>query len=152
MVGIRSFPFGARPIFRGELLVLGSVLQVVVYFMFIKATAWDEWRWRFTHVITLRSKNASGKQLLSQVLGIHRWPPFVVHRHRRDDVLYGFPHIWVLDSKNRGKTPKWMVYFMENSIFYGWFEVPLFLETPIWAKNRRHMLGTRRVGLIAICT
>ena len=27
MVGRRSFPFGARPIFRCELLVLGSVLQ-----------------------------------------------------------------------------------------------------------------------------
>ncbi len=27
MVGIRSFPFGARPIFRGELLVSGSVFE-----------------------------------------------------------------------------------------------------------------------------
>ncbi len=37
-------------------------------------------------------------------------------------------------SKNNG-TPKWMVYFMENSIKMDDFGVPLFLETP----SRRYM-------------
>ena len=34
-------------------------------------------------------------------------------------------------TKNRGKTPKWMVYFMENPIEMDDLGVPLFLETPL---------------------
>ena len=35
-------------------------------------------------------------------------------------------------SKNRG-TPKWMVYFMENTIKIDDLGVPLFLETPSYS-------------------
>ena len=35
-------------------------------------------------------------------------------------------------SKNRGKTPKWMVKIMENPIKIDDLGVPLFLETPKW--------------------
>ena len=35
-------------------------------------------------------------------------------------------------SKNRGKTPKWMVKIMENPIKMDDLGVPLFFETPIW--------------------
>ena len=34
-------------------------------------------------------------------------------------------------SKNRGKTPKWMVKIMENPIKMDDLGVPLFLETPM---------------------
>ena len=67
MVGIRSFAFGARPIFRCELLVSGSVLELLFHRHYIKPRKVDGNYWTHPCWATASEKtNSSGFQYMTE--------------------------------------------------------------------------------------